>query len=238
MKTARLVMAFAASIAGAGCTSGPSSIEARYVSPAGYQSWSCQQLLDERGRLVGEVERVSGLQRENATADALFMGVGLILFWPALFGLAATTDRKDELGRLKGEYEAVDTSIRSKQCGVTPAGAGATAQTRVEASADNHNGRYAGPGTTESWCQTPSLSLTVANGNISGHVSELSEGSPTGTVSGEITAAGQFSVEIKSASPAHVNGRYRGDISSNTLNLSLKSRAAGSCTHRFALTRQ
>ena len=44
------------------------------------------------------------------------MTVGLILFWPALFGLAATRDRKDDLGRLKGEYEAVELQGRKKQC--------------------------------------------------------------------------------------------------------------------------
>jgi hypothetical protein len=237
MKTARLVMAFAASISGAACTSGPSSIEAKYVSPSGYQSWSCAQLVDERGRLVSEVERVSGLQRENAAADAIFMGVGLILFWPALFGLAATKDRKDELGRLKGEYDAVDASIKSRQCGMaTEAAAGAPPAAATSIAA--HNGRYAGQGTTESWCQTPVLDLTVANGVVSGSLSELSGGAPTGTVNGEIDAAGQISVEVKSAGPAQVNGRYRGDIAGNALNLSLKSRAAGACTHRFALARQ
>lgn len=100
----------------AGCASSPSSIDARYVSPATYQSWSCPQLGEEHKRLDAEVRRVSGLQRENANADAAFMTVGLILLWPALFGLAATKDRKEELGRLKGEYEAVDQSMKMKQC--------------------------------------------------------------------------------------------------------------------------
>ncbi len=100
----------------AGCASSPSSIDARYVSPATYQSWSCPQLGEEHKRLDAEVRRVSGLQRENANADAAFMTVGLILLWPALFGLAATKDRKEELARLKGEYEAVDQSMKTKQC--------------------------------------------------------------------------------------------------------------------------
>ncbi len=100
----------------AGCASQPSSIDARYVSPTTYQSWNCDQLRDEQKRLHAEVQGVSGLQRENANADAAMMTVGLILLWPALFGLAATRDRKDELSRLKGEYEAVDQSTKAKQC--------------------------------------------------------------------------------------------------------------------------
>ena len=104
----------------AGCASQPSSIDARYVSPNTYQAWTCDQLTEEHKRLRSEVERVSGLQRENANADAGMMTVGLILFWPALFGLAATRDRKDELGRLKGEYEAVDQSMKIRQCVLPP----------------------------------------------------------------------------------------------------------------------
>jgi hypothetical protein len=229
-------MAFAALTGGAGCTTRPSSIDATYVSPATYQSWSCPQLQSERNRLVSEVERVSGLQRENANADAIFMGVGLILFWPALFGLAATKDRKDELGRLKGEYEAVDASIKSRQCGMSTEAAASASAPAINAA--TQNGRYAGQGTTESWCQTPALDLTVANGVVTGSLSELSSGAQTGTVTGEIDAAGQVSVEVKSAGPTQVNGRYRGDIAGNALNLTLKSRVAGACTHRFTLARQ
>jgi hypothetical protein len=44
------------------------------------------------------------------------MAVGLIIFWPALFALAATKDRKEELGKLKGELEAVETAMKSRQC--------------------------------------------------------------------------------------------------------------------------
>lgn len=47
------------------------------------------------------------------------MGVGLVLFWPALFFLAGD-DRSDELGRLKGEYEALETSAIQKKCDVAP----------------------------------------------------------------------------------------------------------------------
>jgi hypothetical protein len=65
--------------------------------------------------------RVSGLQSENANADAAFMAVGLILFWPALFALAATKDRKDELAQLRGEHETVSVNIGERKCGQTAA---------------------------------------------------------------------------------------------------------------------
>ncbi|MFN4088217.1 MAG: hypothetical protein ACK4QW_04130 [Alphaproteobacteria bacterium] len=95
-------------------------MEARYVSPTTYSNWDCQQLWDEKGRITTEVSRVSDLQRENANTDAAMVAVGMILFWPALFALAATKDRKDELGSLKGQYTAVDQSMAAKQCAAPP----------------------------------------------------------------------------------------------------------------------
>lgn len=103
-----------------GCAANPDKVDARYTSPNQFQGWSCEQLVDERKRLASEVQRVTGLQKENAEADVALMAVGLIVFWPALFGLAATKDRKDELARLKGEYEAVDESAKNKQCALPP----------------------------------------------------------------------------------------------------------------------
>lgn len=108
------------------CATHPDSIGARYVSPVAYHGYDCNQLGDERNRLRNEVDRVAGLQRENANGDAVMMTVGLVIFWPALIGMAATKDRGDELGRLKGEYDAVDAQMRMKQCqmpipGVVPA---------------------------------------------------------------------------------------------------------------------
>ena len=45
------------------------------------------------------------------------MGVGLLLFWPALFILAGS-DHSDELARLKGEYEALETAAIQKKCDI------------------------------------------------------------------------------------------------------------------------
>lgn len=66
----------------AACAPGPASVEARYVSPDAYQSWTCEERVEERARLTREVQRVSSLQRENATADTAMMAVGLFVFWP------------------------------------------------------------------------------------------------------------------------------------------------------------
>jgi hypothetical protein len=44
------------------------------------------------------------------------MGVGLILFWPALFALGGTKQQEAEYARLKGEYDAVQEAAVIKKC--------------------------------------------------------------------------------------------------------------------------
>jgi len=239
MKKLRVGVALLAAAAQAACASGPSSIDARYVSPNTYQAWSCPQLFDEKARVSSELERTSGLQKENATTDAVIVGAGIILAPILLIGLAATKDRKDEIGRLKGEYEALDLTIKTKQC--TPGGpaAGSATTTAAVQPANNYDGKYEGQGKTDSWCQTPSLSLQVAGNVVSGTLSEVSSGAATGTVTGDVDRAGQVSLNVKSAAANQANGLYRGSIAANnTLSVNIKGKSSDSCLHRFVLERK
>lgn len=223
----------------AGCASSPGSIEARYVSPTTYATWSCSQLFDEKVRLSKEVERVSGLQRENANADAAMMTVGIVLFWPVLFGLAATKDRKEELGRLKGEYEAVDSNITSKQCSIpapgTPSMQGAPSG--APAPAVYYSGTYAGQGTTDSWCATPSLSIIIEGSNLTGTLSEQG-GANTGTITGNVDPSGQLVVNVKSGVSSNVSGTFRGTVTPSALNVAMKQPAPNNCSHKFSVPKK
>jgi len=98
-----LLCAFAIS----GCAQRSEGIKATYVSPMQYQSYDCKQIEMEINRVSRRVSEVTGQQDSQANKDAVAMGVGLVLFWPALFFLIGD-DKKEELGRLKGEYEALE----------------------------------------------------------------------------------------------------------------------------------
>jgi hypothetical protein len=115
--TARRTIGFtlAAAVALAGCAKKGHEIQASYVPTSKYESMSCEQVGEELNRVAAEVNRVTGEQDEAATRDAIAMGVGLVLFWPALFILAAP-DEAEDLSRLKGEYEALDRARSEKDC--------------------------------------------------------------------------------------------------------------------------
>ncbi|MFN0263982.1 hypothetical protein ACKTEK_08915 [Tepidamorphus sp. 3E244] len=104
----------------AGCAQSASRIPAQYVSDIQYAPLDCNQIRGEMARVATRVNEISQKQDQSANADAISMTVGLVVFWPALFVLAATPDQKEELGRLKGEYQALQRAGQQKNCGIEP----------------------------------------------------------------------------------------------------------------------
>lgn len=54
----------------------------------------------------------------GSTAGAGTTGVGLILFWPALFFIDGDGPEANEYARLKGEHEALQKASIEKKCGL------------------------------------------------------------------------------------------------------------------------
>jgi hypothetical protein len=113
------MLAAACSLAIAGCASRSDNIAAAYVSPTAYASWKCDQIRDEASRLSARAAQVSGAQDAKATNDAVATGVGVVLFWPALFFIKGDSTTAAELSRLKGEMDAIEQVSIQKRCGVT-----------------------------------------------------------------------------------------------------------------------
>jgi hypothetical protein len=108
----------------AGCSTPPDKISASYVSPMQCADSSCAQIKGEMGRVQRQLAQVTGAQQKHADNDAVAMGVGLVLFWPALFFLAGD-DQKEELSRLKGEYEALQQAAIRQECDLALQASGA-----------------------------------------------------------------------------------------------------------------
>ncbi len=100
------------------CATAPDRIQASYVSPMQYSGYDCDQIRQELMRVSGRVREVAGAQKRQSNSDAIAMGVGLVVFWPALFFLAGGSDRKEELARLKGDYDALEQVAILKKCPV------------------------------------------------------------------------------------------------------------------------
>lgn len=114
----RFVASLVAASVVAGCASSSSDIRASYVSPIQYQSYSCKQLGEEAERVSARAIEVAGLQDSARTQDAVVTTVGVVVLWPVLFAIKGDRQTAAELGRLKGEMEAIEKVSIQKQCGI------------------------------------------------------------------------------------------------------------------------
>ena len=105
----------AITLAFSGCAKNPEKVSAAYVPQVQYSNYTCEQIDVEYARIGARVMEVSGQQKDARTRDSVATGVGIVLFWPALFFLAAG-DHEQELARLKGEYEALEHAAIEKDC--------------------------------------------------------------------------------------------------------------------------
>ncbi|WP_404301460.1 hypothetical protein [Alicycliphilus denitrificans] len=113
-----IAIAVAVSFGLTGCATSSKDIASAYVSPVQYQNYDCDQIVAENQRLAARVSQLGGRLDEAASNDKAIMGVGLVLFWPALFALGGTKQQEAEYARIKGEHDALQQAAVAKKCGV------------------------------------------------------------------------------------------------------------------------
>lgn len=99
-----------------GCATSSNKISAAYASPMMFQGYSCDQLVGETFRIRTRVNALGVDLDSKAKSDNIAMGVGMLLFWPALFMVKGDDSTKGEYARLKGEYDAIQQAANMKNC--------------------------------------------------------------------------------------------------------------------------
>lgn len=100
-----------------GCASSPDKISTAYVSPMQYAHYDCDQIALEQMAIERKSNELYHNLKQKSRGDAWQMGVGLVLFWPALFALeGGDGPEAAEYSRLKGEYEALRIVSVQKKC--------------------------------------------------------------------------------------------------------------------------
>jgi hypothetical protein len=116
MRWSILTAAALAAATGA-CASYSEKIPATYVSPVIYENLSCRQIA-EASRVPRRAAEVAGVQDSQATKDSVVTGVAIVVFWPAAFFVGGDRASASELGRLKGEADALEQVSIKKNCGI------------------------------------------------------------------------------------------------------------------------
>lgn len=112
-RAARLLAAVPAAVIAA-CAAAPNDIPPSYVSPVHYQNWTCGQLAAEGHRLIAAFTQAASRQEQARTNDA----VGVLLVGLPV-GSMSGQNIAPEIGRLKGEHEAIHRAAIEKNCTVT-----------------------------------------------------------------------------------------------------------------------
>jgi hypothetical protein len=104
-------LVLAACLALAACAQSPEYIDPIYVSDVPYRTLSCEQLGADQTQLADALAKASAAQSSASTNDA----VGVLLLGLPI-GSMVGENRAAEIGRLKGELEAVQTALQTKTC--------------------------------------------------------------------------------------------------------------------------
>ena len=115
MKTAVLLAGCAALVVSA-CATSSENISAAYTSPIQYMNYDCDQIAMEEQSVVARVTQLGGSINHRATNDKIAVGVGVVLFWPALLMIKGNGEQTAEFARLKGESEALEHAAVFKRC--------------------------------------------------------------------------------------------------------------------------
>jgi hypothetical protein len=119
MKAIQTVLALASLATIVGCSSAPKAneVSAAYVPAGYYANMTCDQLIAEAEavrRSVPALEEAVNKHRSQQTGVEV---VTWILFWPAALMLDKGEGTSNQLGKAKGEIEAIGLAMRTKRCG-------------------------------------------------------------------------------------------------------------------------
>lgn len=99
------------------CATSPDDMVAQHVSPLRYEQHTCRQLVLELDYANERLASLYAALDKKAGDDAAQMGIGLVLFWPALFFLeGGDGPEAAEYTRLRGEVEAMRRAAIQKEC--------------------------------------------------------------------------------------------------------------------------
>ena len=116
-KTKQITAVFlAASMVLGGCATASKDVATQSISPLQYQVYDCDQITAETMRVQARASQLGGRLDTAAANDKAITGIGIVLFWPALFALGGTKEQEAEYGRLKGESDALQQVAISKKC--------------------------------------------------------------------------------------------------------------------------
>ena len=99
-----------------GCATRAVDIAPSPVNAGDFLSWDCARIDDEQDDVQQRAADVAYAVDERAGNNILALGVGVAVFWPAILAMRPAGLEAQDLARLKGRFEALQTASRLKGC--------------------------------------------------------------------------------------------------------------------------
>jgi len=105
-----------AAAAVAGCASRSADVKPLPTSAADFANWSCEALHDEAERVQHRAADVAYAVDANHGNNVIVFTLGTTVFWPALLAMRPDGPDAQELARLKGRFEALQSAAAARGC--------------------------------------------------------------------------------------------------------------------------
>ena len=104
------------SLAITACASTARDVPAKPVPMTAYKQYECTELATEYQRVSLEADAVAERIDQGLMKERFKMGVGVVLFWPALLLIDDQTEQHQQLASLKGERKTLSESLTARDC--------------------------------------------------------------------------------------------------------------------------
>ena len=111
-----------------GCATSSDAVMPRATDVAAYRGWDCERLFDEVDRVQQRAADVAYAVDSRVGNNMIALGLGVTVFWPALLAVRPDGAEAEELGQLKGRFEALRSALTQQSCPPPPAAMAARRQ--------------------------------------------------------------------------------------------------------------
>ncbi len=105
----------------AGCATRAVDVAPAPADPAEFVAWDCARIDDELDAVQQRAADTAYAVDERVGNNIVALGMGVMVFWPALLAMRADGPEAADLARLKGRFEALQAAARQRQCPPPPA---------------------------------------------------------------------------------------------------------------------
>jgi hypothetical protein len=102
--------------AASGCATRSGDVVPRKADPAEFASWNCERIDEESDRVQLRAADVAYAVDARVGNNMIALGLGVMVFWPALLAMRPDGMEAQELAALKGRFEALRSVALQRGC--------------------------------------------------------------------------------------------------------------------------